>query len=387
MNDDVDTKFNESQQRGQAAAPGSGNKRLRLLLITVAALAIIAAGIWMVRYIVVGQYQETTNDAYIQSDAIAIAPKVSGYVDRVFVTENQAVKAGQPLVQIDPRDYSAQSAQALAQIEIAQASAAGARAQIEEQASAIERARAELAAAQEAAAQAASQVNRYRPLAATGAETGERLSQLESEAKRARAEANAAQASLASAQHHVATLRAQEQQALAQADSAKARLAAAKTDVEATILRASANGRIGNKGVRQGQFVQAATRLMSLVPDKSLYVTANFKETQLGLMRPGQPVKVEVDALPDLELNGRIESIAPGTGAQFSILPPQNATGNFTKIVQRVPVRISIDIGPETRRALVPGMSVEVSVDTRSARKAAERMRDEQERHNARLAR
>ncbi|MAC58852.1 MAG: multidrug ABC transporter permease [Novosphingobium sp.] len=387
MNDDVDTKFNESQQRGQAAAPGSGNKRLRLLLITVAALAIIAAGIWMVRYIVVGQYQETTNDAYIQSDAIAIAPKVSGYVDRVFVTENQAVKAGQPLVQIDPRDYSAQSAQALAQIEIAQASAAGARAQIEEQASAIERARAELAAAQEAAAQAASQVNRYRPLAATGAETGERLSQLESEAKRARAEANAAQASLASAQYHVATLRAQEQQALAQADSAKARLAAAKTDVEATILRASANGRIGNKGVRQGQFVQAATRLMSLVPDKSLYVTANFKETQLGLMRPGQPVKVEVDALPDLELNGRIESIAPGTGAQFSILPPQNATGNFTKIVQRVPVRISIDIGPETRRALVPGMSVEVSVDTRSARKAAERMRDEQERHNARLAR
>lgn len=387
MNDDVDTKFNESQQRGQAAAPGSGNKRLRLLLITVAALAIIAAGIWMVRYIVVGQYQETTNDAYIQSDAIAIAPKVSGYVDRVFVTENQAVKAGQPLVQIDPRDYSAQSAQALAQIEIAQASAAGARAQIEEQAAAIERARAELAAAQEAAAQAASQVNRYRPLAATGAETGERLSQLESEAKRARAEANAAQASLASAHHHVATLRAQEQQALAQADSAKARLAAAKTDVEATILRASANGRIGNKGVRQGQFVQAATRLMSLVPDKSLYVTANFKETQLGLMRPGQPVKVEVDALPDLELNGRIESIAPGTGAQFSILPPQNATGNFTKIVQRVPVRISIDIGPETRRALVPGMSVEVSVDTRSARKAAERMRDEQERHNARLAR
>ena len=387
MNDDVDTKFNESQHRSQAAAPGAGNKRLRLLLITVAALAIIAAGIWLVRYIVVGQYQETTNDAYIQSDAIAIAPKVSGYVDRVFVTENQAVKAGQPLVQIDPRDYSAQSAQALAQIEIAQASAAGARAQIEEQAAAIERARAELAAAQEAAAQAASQVNRYRPLAATGAETGERLSQLESEAKRARAEANAAQASLASAQHHVATLRAQEQQALAQADSAKARLAAAKTDVEATILRASANGRIGNKGVRQGQFVQAATRLMSLVPDKSLYVTANFKETQLGLMRPGQPVKVEVDALPDLELNGRIESIAPGTGAQFSILPPQNATGNFTKIVQRVPVRISIDIGPETRRALVPGMSVEVSVDTRSARKAAERMRDEQERHNARLAR
>ena len=123
MNDDVDTKFNESQHRSQAAAPGAGNKRLRLLLITVAALAIIAAGIWLVRYIVVGQYQETTNDAYIQSDAIAIAPKVSGYVDRVFVTENQAVKAGQPLVQIDPRDYSAQSAQALAQIEIAQASA------------------------------------------------------------------------------------------------------------------------------------------------------------------------------------------------------------------------------------------------------------------------
>lgn len=375
-----------------ASADDSGERRssplksprARLILLLVGLALIVVGVLWFIRFESFGKYQESTNDAYIQADSITVAPKVSGYVDRVFVDENQDVKAGQALVQIDPRDYRAQAAQSLAQIDVAKASAAGVAAQIAEQRAAIAQAAAERDAATANAAFAASEVERYRPLAASGAETRERLSELQNQATQARARAAAAQATLTSAQKRVATLEAQVRQAQAQGEAARAQLSAANTDVEATILRAAADGRIGDRSVRQGQFVQAATRLMTLVPKASLYVEANFKETQLGLMRVGQPVKIEVDALPGVELPGRVASIAPGTGAQFSVLPPQNATGNFTKIVQRIPVRIAVSAGPETRRLLVPGMSVEVSVDTRSAKDAAAQVRREQERHNAR---
>ena len=165
-------------------------------------------------------------------------------------------------------------------------------------------------------------------------------------------------------------------QANSQANAARAQLEAARLNLSSTTLQASISGRVGDLTVRPGQFVQPGQRLMSLVPTDRLYVTANFKETQLGLVRPGQPVTLEIDALPDLELLGRVESIAPGTGAEFSILPPQNATGNFTKIVQRVPVRISIQASPEILRLLVPGMSVVASVDTRAARDQLDSIRN-----------
>lgn len=372
---------------GQSRPSPLKSPRVRLILLLVA-LALIGGGVlWFIRFETFGKYQESTNDAYIQADSITIAPKVSGYVDRVFVAENQDVKAGQPLAQIDPRDYRAQAAQSVAQIDLAKANAAGVVAQMAEQRAAIAQAEAELNAANASASFAASEVERYRPLAASGAETRERLSELQNQATQARARAAAARATLNGAQKRIATLETQVRQAQAQGEAARAQLSAANTNVEATILRATADGRIGDKSVRQGQFVQAASRLMTLVPKASLYVEANFKETQLGLMRVGQPVTIEVDALPGVELPGKLASIAPGTGAQFSILPPQNATGNFTKIVQRIPVRIAISVGPETRKLLVPGMSVEVSVDTRSARNAAAQIRREQERHNARTER
>ena len=164
-------------------------------------------------------------------------------------------------------------------------------------------------------------------------------------------------------------------QARSQAESARAQLAAARVDAESTLLRAAIDGRVGDLSVRAGQFVQPGTPLMTLVPVNHLFIDANFKETQLGLMRVGQPVHIEVDALPGVELTGRVSSFAPGTGAQFSVLPPQNATGNFTKIVQRIPVRIAIAAPPEVRRLLVPGMSVGVTVDTRSAKGELDRIR------------
>lgn len=371
------------------ATPASPAKKRRAKIIILVMLAVVVVGglLWFMRYQSYGKFQQSTTDAYVQADSVTVAPKISGYVEQVLVAENQSVKAGDPLVRIDSRDYNAQARQSEAQIAVAQANARGVEAQIAEQQAAITRARADLAAAQTDAAFARSEVARYAPLAETGAETRERVSTLRNQAQQANARVVAARAAVVAAERRVGTLRAQVQQALAQGEGARAQLESVQTNVGATLIRASIAGRIGDKSVRVGQFVQAGTRLMSVVPTTDLYIEANFKETQLGLMRVGQPVSISVDALPGVEIPGRVASIAPGTGAQFSVLPPQNATGNFTKIVQRIPVRIQLNPGPATRALLVPGMSVEVSVDTRSARDAADRIAKEQEAHNERIGR
>jgi membrane fusion protein (multidrug efflux system) len=173
----------------------------------------------------------------------------------------------------------------------------------------------------------------------------------------------------------------------AQLVSARSAVEKAELDLKRTQVVAPGGGMVTDLKTDVGQFAQAGTRLMSLVPLDKIYVTANFKETQLALMRAGQPATIEVDALGGTELHGHVESVSPGTGGQFSLLPPQNATGNFTKIVQRIPVRIAIDAGQETRQLLVPGMSADVTVDTRSAKGTVQRIKDEQERHNERRAR
>ncbi|MET4897303.1 HlyD family secretion protein [Sphingomonadaceae bacterium jetA1] len=367
-----------------AKSPASPEKkrRIKVILLVIAAALVVAGVFWYARYTTVGQYMESTNDAFIQADAVTVAPKVSGYVDKVFVNENQQVQAGEPLLQIDTRDYRAQTAQIEAQMGVARANAEGVQAQIHEQQAAIDRAQADLRAAQSDAAFAQAEVARYTPLAASGAESRERLSQLQNQARQANARAAAAAAALSSAQRRIGTLNAQVQQARSQGQAAKAQLDAAEVNLGSTLIRASIGGRVGNKTVRVGQFLQAGTRTMSIVPVSQLYIEANFKETQLGLMRPGQPVKIEVDALPGVEINGHVESVAPGTGAQFSLLPPQNATGNFTKIVQRVPVRIAVDADAQTRALMVPGMSVDVTVDTRSAKGALKRIAEQQDQHN-----
>jgi membrane fusion protein (multidrug efflux system) len=378
---------NEADTAEHEAGAGSDEARIsplkkpgvrRILFFIVIALA-IGLILWIGRYQTHGKYLEDTNDAYIQADAVTVSPKISGYVEQVYVVDNQDVKKGQPLVRIDPRDYNAQSAQFQAQVEVAAANADNVRAMIGEQQAAVAQARAQLATANSNAQFAASEVARYTPLAASGAETREKLTNLRNQATQAANTASAQSAALASAERRIASLQAQVRQAQAQGDAAKAQLAAANVNVGSTILRASTDGRVGDKSVRAGQFVQASTRLMSVVPLSAIYISANFKETQIGLMRIGQPVTIDIDALPSVSLTGHVESISPGTGAQFSLLPPQNATGNFTKIVQRIPVRIAIDAGPEVRRILVPGLSVTVEVNTISA-KGSEKQIAEQER-------
>jgi membrane fusion protein (multidrug efflux system) len=353
--------------------------RAKVILIVLLAGAIIAGGLWFMRYQTHGRYFEETNDARIQADMVTVAPRVAGYVAEVLVAENQDVRAGQPLLRIDPRDARAQAAQAEAQIALAAAQADNARAQIQEQYAAIDQLRAQLSGARIKAAQDAAEVERYRPLAASGAETRQQLAQLEATARQSAETVRAQQAALVAQQRRIGSIQAQVRQGEAQGQAARAQLASASVDVGATLLRAAIDGRIGDKTVTLGQYVQPGTRLMSIVPLQRLYVTANFKETQLALMRPGQPASIHIDALDDVELSGRVESLAPGTGAQFSLLPPQNATGNFTKITQRVPVRIAIEATPEARRLLVPGLSVVATVDTRSAKDDLRRIRAQQE--------
>lgn len=349
--------------------------RVRLALLIGAIVILVAGLLWYSDRQTRGIYMQGTDNAYIAADSVVVAPKIAGYVERVLVSENQAVRQGQPLAELDPREYRAQTEQITSQIGTATATAETTRSQIAEQRAAIAQAQAQLDAARAEAAFAAQQVERYQPLAASGAEPRERLAQLQTQARQARERAEAARAGLLGAQRRVGTLGAQIRQAQSQAEAARAQLAAARVNVESTLLRAAIGGRVGDLTVRVGQFVQPGTRLMTLVPVDRLFIEANFKETQLGLMRVGQPVTIEVDALPGVELTGRVASFAPGTGAQFSVLPPQNATGNFTKIVQRVPVRIAIDAPPEVRRLLLPGMSADVTVDTRSAKGELDRIR------------
>ncbi|HET9509684.1 MAG TPA: HlyD family secretion protein [Sphingomonas sp.] len=377
--------------RFDATAPDSptdadapdGRKRLsgraKLILLVVVVALLVAGGVWFAKYQTRGKYLEETNDATIQADMVTVAPRVAGYVSAVLVNDNQDVRAGQPLVRIDPRNARAQAAQAEAQIALAAAQADTARAQVREQLAAIAQARAQLSAAQVKAGFDAQEVARYRPLAASGAETREQLAKLELAARQSAENVRSAAATLAAQERRVGTIQTQIRQGEAQGQAARAQLAAANVDVGATTLTAAIGGRIGDKTVTLGQFVQAGTRLMSIVPLDRIYVTANFKETQLALMRPGQPVDIRVDALDGMVLKGRVESLAPGTGAQFSLLPPQNATGNFTKITQRVPVRVSIEATPAARRLLVPGLSVTVTVDTISAKDDIKRFREQQE--------
>ena len=364
----------EKQQQRRPMSP-----RAKAILWVCGAVLLIAGLIWLVYHETTGRYLQSTNDAEMRADSVAIAPKTTGYVTQVLVEDNQDVKAGQLLVSIDERDYRAKVDEAESEIAVSQASAAGARASLDEQYAAIEQSRVELAQAVTKAAHDAGEVARYAPLVDAGAETAEKLAQLRQTANQSADDVKAKAAGLKAQQRHVAALAAQIEQNEAQIRSARAKLASAATDLDSSLIRAPFDGRVGDKTVAVGQFAQPGTRLLSIVPLKDMYVVANFKETQIGLMRPGQPATIKVDALSGVELQGRVLSVSPGTGAQFSILPPQNATGNFTKIVQRVPVKIAFAAGPETRRLLVPGLSLTATVDTIDAKHARDTIRREQE--------
>jgi membrane fusion protein (multidrug efflux system) len=368
------------KQADAGAAEGSTGTRRRTILLGLGAVVLVAAVIYGVRWWTVGRFIESTDDAYLAADSVTIAPKVSGYVTDVYVADNQAVTVGQPLVRLDSRQYQAVLEQANAAIAARKADIERGEAELLQQQANIAQARAQLEGARAAETHAIEEVKRYEPLVATGAETTEKLADLRNSLSQAAAQLAANIAAVQAAERQPATTRAQIDQSRAQVESAAASVRQAQLDMGDTIVKSTLAGRVGDRAVRVGQFAQPGTRLMTIVPVQDIYLAANFKETQIGLMRAGQPATIHVDALSGADLHGTVSSFSPGTGSQFALLPPQNATGNFTKIVQRVPVRIHIDAGDEARSLLVPGLSVTVKVDTRSGRESADRVARENNR-------
>ena len=373
----MDTAVKGENVKQVDAPQGKAGARRRTVLLSLGAVALVIGAVWGIRWWTVGRFIESTDDAYLQADSVTIAPKVSGYVAEVFVTDNQAVSAGEPLVRLDSRQYQAILEQARATIAARRADIERGAAELLQQQANIAQARAQLQGARSSEAHAQEEVKRYEPLVATGAETNEKLADLRNSLNQAQSTVAADAAALQSAERQPATTQAQIDQARAQLDAAEANTRQAQLDEQDTLVRSTLAGRVGDRTVRVGQYAQPGTRLMTIVPVQDVYLVANFKETQIGLMRAGQPATIHVDALPGTDLHGTVVSFSPGTGSQFALLPPQNATGNFTKIVQRVPVRIHIDAGDETHSVLVPGLSVTVRVDTRSGRDSEKRLQRE----------
>ncbi len=362
-----------------ADAPEAGARRRWLGRAALAVLVLGGAyGAYAYAgYLAHGQFVQSTDDATIKADGVTISSKLSGYVRSVAVADNARVAAGDLLVEVDPTDYRIRLAQTRAQVAVARASDGANRAGLAQADAGVAEAAAALASAERDLAYANGEVARYRPLVAAGSEPKQMLDQLVATRDKAAATVRAQTAALTAAKARTAAALAQSGLSGAQILSAEAQADAARADLATTRLTAPVAGTVASSSVRIGQFVQPGQRLLTVVPVSAIYVEANFKETQIGLMRPGQPATIVADALPGVEFHGRVESITPGTGATFSLIPPQNATGNFTKIVQRVPVRIRIAAGPQARAVLVPGLSLRVEVDTSSANGTLRQIRAE----------
>jgi membrane fusion protein (multidrug efflux system) len=358
-----------SRAEAASAAPPVATKKFnfRKLLLTGAAVAALAGASWYGwDYWTVGQYLVSTDDAYVKADSTTIAPKVSGYLQEVLARDNERVKAGQVLARIDNRDYRVALDQARADVGAAKAQIASKQAQLEVQQAVIDAAKATIVVDQANLTFAAQDSKRYTDLAATGSGSVQNAQQAQARIAAANATLARDTANLASALKQVDLLNAEIVQTKAAAAHAEAVADQAGLNLGYTTILAPIDGVVGNRTLRLGQFVQAGTQLMSVVPVEGAYVVANYKETQLTDVREGQAVDITVDTFPGQIVHGHVDSIAPASGQEFALLPPDNATGNFTKVVQRIPVRIALDGNSQSALELRPGMSVIPSIETRS---------------------
>ena len=338
--------------------------RIRQLLLAGTAMAVLAAASWYGwDYWTTGRFLVSTDDAYVKADNTTIAPKVSGYLGEVLVGDNQHVKAGQVLAHIDDRDFVVALDQSRADVAAAEAAVSSKRAQLDVQQAVIEAAKATLDVDMAAQTFTQQENKRYTDLAATGYGSVQNAQNAQARDASAAAAIERDKANFVSAQKQVALLTAEIAQSVAAEARAKALQRQAELNLSYTSILSPVDGVVGNRSLRVGQFVQAGTQLMSLVPSNGAYVIANFKETQLSNVREGQPVDIDVDMFPGKPVRGHVNSLAPASGQEFALLPPDNATGNFTKVVQRIPVKITLDsFGVDLR----PGMSVIPSIQTRA---------------------
>ena len=339
-------------------------KIARPLLAGVAAIALLATGAW---WITEGRWIESTDNAYVQGDISVLASRIDGQVASVNVSDNQFVHAGDPLITLDPSDWQARLAQAKASLTEAEAAITTVNQQIVQQQSTIDAAQAAIAQAAVTQQVAAADANRSSALTASGWTSRQSNDHAAGDQAKAAAALNAARAQLAATQQQLPVLHAQAAQAEARRLNAVAAVALAENNLSYTVIRAPFDGIVGNRAVEPGQHVAPGTQMIALAPPPAkLFVVANFKETQLRGMRPGMKVRLIPDIDPGAAVDGRVDSLAPATGALFSLLPPENATGNFTKVVQRVPVKIALDPTQAAHAGwLRAGLSVTAEVDTR----------------------
>jgi len=355
------------------------DRRARHRAIAIYAGGFLAVAIlaWGVHWWRTGRFIVATDDAYARADIVTVAPRVPGYLVEVDVHDNQPVKAGDVLARLDDRDYKARVEQAEAALASAEAEARGQEARIanldarhRQQQSLVDEAVANLTAASAERERAAAEDRRQATLVAQQVSSERQREVALADTRRAGAGEASARAALEARRQALpvldterASAEAEHAKALAALAGAKARLTLATLDLEHSVIRAPLDGTVGQRSLRTGQYVDVGTPLLAVVPNER-YVIANFKETQVERMKPGQPAHVDVDAYGGLSVSGHVDSFAPASGAQFALLPPDNATGNFTKIVQRMPVRIRLDASRETLAGIRPGMSVIATVDT-----------------------
>jgi membrane fusion protein (multidrug efflux system) len=327
------------------------------LLLCVAALMVVA--VWGAMAFSSGV--TSTDNAYVRGDITSLAAKVAGYVTAVEVRDNQAVRAGDVLFRIDDRDYRAKLAQAEANVSAAQARLTHVDAQIQLQHALIRQAEAQRRSASADMSLAAKTHDRSRKLIVSNAVSQALVDETGTAQSRAAASVSAASATVEAQQQRITVFVAEREAAVAAVSQAEAARDLARIDLEHTVVHAPVDGVVGNRQVRLGRFVTPGVSLLDIVPVNDVWVVANFKETQLEHIRPGQPVRVTVDGYPDAALDGVVDSFAPGSGSAFSLLPPDNATGNFVRVVQRVPVKIRLAENPLPGR-IVPGLSARVEV-------------------------
>lgn len=350
-----------------AAVPPTPARRAsplrRRLIEAVAGLALLAGAAYAgYEYWTDWRFEESTDDAYVQADIVPIAPQVSGYLITVNVTDNQPVRKDDVLAVIDPRDYQAAVAQAEADVAEARATIDSQVAQLNEQQAVIAEARAQIDSDQAALTFAQQNDVRFTKLAKDGYGPVETAQQTASQIAQAQATLAHDTAALDAAQKQVAILDAQLAQAKASLGHNEAALDTAKLNLGYTELKAPVDGVVGARTLRVGQFVEPGNQLLAVVPLQATYIIANYKETQLTDVKPGQPVSIAVDTFPGVTVRGFVTSLAPASGQEFALLPPDNATGNFTKIVQRIPVRVDLDPTDPLAGQIRPGMSVTTTI-------------------------
>jgi membrane fusion protein (multidrug efflux system) len=334
----------------------------RRLFIFLTILALIAAALFG-HWLLIGRYLESTDNAYVQGEITRVSSQLGARIEQVLVQDNQHVEKGELLLVLESADFELAKQRALATLATREAELSQARSTLDQQASLIAASQADVVASEATLSRTELDLARAKALRKPGFISEERVTTLTADSHIARAQVSKAQADLQAQRQQVNTLNAEIKRLEAQIASARSDLAQAELNLTRTQIHAPVSGFIGQRAARNGQVVQAGAYLLSLVPDQDIWVQANFKETQIGRMRPGQKAELIFDSFPDSPIEGSVDSLFAASGAQFSLLPPDNATGNFTKVVQRIPVKLTFAADNPLKGLIRPGMSVEVKVD------------------------